>query len=93
MARLAGTGGRKLAAPLTDMLSPPAGEQRRRPHDRGERHELDEDEPEPIAAEDLDIITVTDDPEVMEKEVRQALFESRIEIARRPRRIRFLAEK
>ena len=46
-----------------------------------------------IAGADLEIITVTDDPQVMEAEVREALFESRIEIARRPRRIRFLAEK
>ena len=41
---------------------------------------------------DPDLITVTDDPEVMEARVRKALFDSRIEIARRPRRIRLLAE-
>jgi hypothetical protein len=41
---------------------------------------------------DLDILTVTDSPEEMEKLVREALFESRLEIATRPRRIRLLAE-
>jgi uncharacterized protein (TIGR00730 family) len=45
-----------------------------------------------VGPRDLDILTVTDSPEEMEKLVREALFESRLEIATRPRRIRLLAE-
>ena len=45
-----------------------------------------------VGPRDLEILTVTDSPEEMEKMVREALFESRMEIATRPRRIRLLAE-
>jgi hypothetical protein len=41
---------------------------------------------------DPEIITVTDDPEVMETMVRKALYANRLAIAGRPRRIRLLAE-
>ena len=41
---------------------------------------------------DPEIITVTDDPEVMETMVRKALYANRLAIAARPRRIRLLAE-
>jgi hypothetical protein len=45
-----------------------------------------------VAPQDPDLITITDSPEVMETMVRKALYESRIAIATRPRRIRLLAE-
>jgi uncharacterized protein (TIGR00730 family) len=45
-----------------------------------------------VALGDPDLITVTDSPEAVEQLVRQALHASRLEIARRPRRIRLLGE-
>ena len=45
-----------------------------------------------VAPRDPDLITITDSPEVMETMVRKALYESRLAIATRPRRIRLLAE-
>ncbi len=45
-----------------------------------------------VGPHDPDLITITDSPQEMEAMVRKALYESRLAIATRPRRIRLLAE-
>jgi hypothetical protein len=46
-----------------------------------------------IAPEDINLLTPTDSPEVVEGMVRNALQEHAAEIAARPRRIRLLGER